>query len=69
VRPRLSARYRFSLGTLAGMRGNWRDAPIPDLPRPLPGTGGFDLKLPFAARKTSTARDPIPTVLVSVSFL
>ena len=26
-RPRLSARYRFSQGTLAGTRGNGRDAP------------------------------------------
>jgi hypothetical protein len=28
-RPRLSARCRFSEGTLAGTRGNGRDAPIP----------------------------------------
>jgi len=26
--PRLSARYRFSQGTFAGMRGNGRDAPM-----------------------------------------
>jgi hypothetical protein len=30
-RPTLSARCRFSQGTFAGMRGNGRDAPIPDL--------------------------------------
>ena len=29
-RPRLSARCRFSQGTLAGTWGNGRDAPIPD---------------------------------------
>jgi len=29
LRPRLDARYRFSKGTLAGTRGNGRDAPIP----------------------------------------
>ena len=29
LRPRLDARYRFSKGTLAGARGNGRDAPIP----------------------------------------
>jgi len=28
LRPRLSARYQFSQGTLAGTRGNGRDAPI-----------------------------------------
>jgi hypothetical protein len=27
LRPRLSARYRFSQGTLAGTHGNGRDAP------------------------------------------
>ena len=27
LRPRLSARYRFSQATLAGTRGNGRDAP------------------------------------------
>src|SRR6516225_4103921 len=32
LRPRLNTRYRFSKGTLAGTRGNGRDAPIPDLP-------------------------------------
>jgi hypothetical protein len=32
LRPRLSARYRLSQGTLAGTRGNGRGAPIPDLP-------------------------------------
>jgi hypothetical protein len=31
LRPRLSARYRFSQGTLAGTPGNRRDAPIADL--------------------------------------
>jgi hypothetical protein len=28
LRPRLGARYRFNKGTLAGTRGNGRDAPI-----------------------------------------
>ena len=28
LRPRLSARYRFSQGTLAGMWGKGRDAPV-----------------------------------------
>ena len=28
LQPRLSARYRFSQGTLAGTRGNGRDAPM-----------------------------------------
>jgi adenylate cyclase len=31
-RPRLNARYRFSKGTLAGTRGNGRDAPIRTFP-------------------------------------
>jgi hypothetical protein len=31
LRPRLGASYRLGQGTLAGMRGNARDAPIPDL--------------------------------------
>ena len=29
--PWRSARYRFSQGTFAETRGNWRDAPIADL--------------------------------------
>ena len=28
LRPRLNARYRFSKGTLAGTRGNGREAPL-----------------------------------------
>ena len=32
ARPRLSARYRFSEGTLAGAPGNGRDAPKAALP-------------------------------------
>jgi hypothetical protein len=32
LRPRLSARCRFSQGTFARTRGNGRDAPIADLP-------------------------------------
>ena len=28
LRPRLDAGYRFSKGTLAGTRGNGRDAPM-----------------------------------------
>ena len=32
LRPRLNARYRFSKGTLAGTRGNGRDAPQAVLP-------------------------------------
>ena len=31
LRPRLNARYRFSKGTLAGTRGNGRDAPLADI--------------------------------------
>jgi hypothetical protein len=31
LRPRLRARYRFSQGTFAGVQGNGRDAPKPDL--------------------------------------
>jgi len=32
LRPRLNARYYFSKGTLAGTRGNGRDAPKAALP-------------------------------------
>ena len=37
---RLSAGYGFRKETIAGMRCNGRDAPIPDLPNPLPKQGG-----------------------------
>jgi hypothetical protein len=40
LRPRLSARYRFSQGTLAGTPGNRRDAPIPDRHALAPEWGG-----------------------------
>ena len=33
LRPRLSARFRFSQGTLAVTRGNGRDAPIAEIGR------------------------------------
>ena len=32
LRPRLNARYRFGKGTLAGTRGNGRDAPKAAVP-------------------------------------
>ena len=40
LRPRLNARYRFSKGTLAGTRGNGRDAPIAAVRR-MSGTDEF----------------------------
>ena len=40
---RLNAGCGFRKETIAGMRRNWRDAPIPDLPVLLPERGGSTL--------------------------
>ena len=40
----LSVCWSFGEGTFAGKPGNGRDAPIPDLPAPCPGTDNFDPK-------------------------
>ena len=43
--------------TIAGMRRNGRDAPIPDLPALASEQGGSTPKPSFAARETSAARE------------
>jgi hypothetical protein len=51
--PRLSVRCRFSQGTVAGTRGNGRDAPIPAVRGTEIEWQGSDPKLPFVLRQTS----------------
>jgi len=58
--PRLSARYRFSQGTLAGARGNGPDAPIPDLRAVVPGRGG-STKAAVRRARGSLPRDWVTT--------
>jgi hypothetical protein len=59
-RPRLSAGYGFRKETIAGMRGNGRDAPIPDLPAlaPEPRSGEFG---PARTSGHSALSEPVVT--------
>ena len=58
-RPTLSARYRFSQGTLARTRGNGRDAPITAVRR-MSGTGGAFIRRRYSDGRIDNLWWPVP---------